>query len=130
VRAAIDVLEALPAPHLLVLGDMGEVGNQGPAFHEEIGLHAKKRGIAHVFTLGSQSELVAQKAGGKHFGDDIAALNRSVIARLPGVGSVLVKGSRFMKMERVIEAITEYAAHAGPRAQAAPSADKGNKHAA
>ncbi|MBC7437159.1 MAG: UDP-N-acetylmuramoyl-tripeptide--D-alanyl-D-alanine ligase [Bdellovibrionales bacterium] len=114
VRAAIDVLDALPAPHLLVLGDMGEVGDQGPAFHEEIGLHARKCGITHVFTLGSQAGLTAQKAGGKHFGDDIDALNRSVIALLPGLGSVLVKGSRFMKMERVIEAITAHAALAAP----------------
>ncbi|MBC7378562.1 MAG: UDP-N-acetylmuramoyl-tripeptide--D-alanyl-D-alanine ligase [Burkholderiaceae bacterium] len=124
VRAAIDVLEALPAPQLLVLGDMGEVGDQGPAFHEEIGLHAKKRGIAHVFTLGSQAALISRHAGGKHFGDDIDALNRSVIALLPGVGSVLVKGSRFMKMERVVEAIT---AHAG---QPKPPAEKGQPHAA
>jgi UDP-N-acetylmuramoyl-tripeptide--D-alanyl-D-alanine ligase len=41
VRAAIDVLATLPAPRWLVLGDMGEVGDQGPAFHAEVGAYAR-----------------------------------------------------------------------------------------
>ncbi len=41
VRAAIDLLAALPAPRTLVLGDMGEVGEQGPAFHREVGAYAR-----------------------------------------------------------------------------------------
>ena len=45
VRAAIDVLAAMPAPRVLVLGDMGEVGAQGPAYHREIGAYARERGI-------------------------------------------------------------------------------------
>ena len=52
VRAAIDVLAELPGPRLLVLGDMGEVGNQGPAFHAEVGAYAAERGLEHLFTLG------------------------------------------------------------------------------
>lgn len=52
VRAAIDVLAELPAPRLLVLGDMGEVGTQGPEFHQEVGVHALKMGIDHVLCLG------------------------------------------------------------------------------
>jgi UDP-N-acetylmuramoyl-tripeptide--D-alanyl-D-alanine ligase len=104
VRAAVDVLAELPGPRLLVLGDMGEVGNQGPQFHAEVGEHARTRGIEHLFTLGDQS--VAMK--GRHF-DAIEALNPAVLAELPRVASVLVKGSRFMKMERVVEAITAQA---------------------
>ncbi len=100
VRAAIDVLAELPGPRLLVLGDMGEVGDQGPQFHAEAGEYARARGIDQLFTLGDQS--VAMK--GRHFGG-IDALNAAVLAELPRVGSVLVKGSRFMKMERVVEAI-------------------------
>lgn len=101
VRAAIDVLAELPGPRLLVLGDMGEVGDQGPQFHAEVGEHARARGIEHLFTLGEQSAAM----GGRHFGD-IAALIAAVLPLLPGMASVLVKGSRFMKMERVVEAIT------------------------
>lgn len=105
VRAAIDVLAELPAPRLAVLGDMGEVGTQGPQFHAEVGEHARARGIDRLFTLGEQS--LAMK--GRHFGD-IDSLDAAVLEALPGVGSVLVKGSRFMKMERVVEAILQRAA--------------------
>ena len=100
VRAAIDVLAELPGIRLLVLGDMGEVGDQGPQFHAEVGEHARQRGIEHLFTLGEQA--TAMK--GRHF-TSIDALNAAVLAELPQVASVLVKGSRFMMMERVVEAI-------------------------
>ncbi|MCW5649814.1 MAG: UDP-N-acetylmuramoyl-tripeptide--D-alanyl-D-alanine ligase [Ramlibacter sp.] len=100
VLAAIDVLAELPGPRLLVLGDMGEVGDEGPRFHAEVGAHARAAGIERLFTLGEQSRAM----GGRHF-DDVDALNAAVRAELPATGSVLVKGSRFMKMERVVEAI-------------------------
>ena len=102
-RAAIDVLAELPGPRLLVLGDMGEVGDQGPQFHREVGDYARERGIGMLFTLGEQ----AQGMRGTHF-TDIASLNASVLAQLPVTASVLVKGSRFMKMERVVQAITAH----------------------
>jgi UDP-N-acetylmuramoyl-tripeptide--D-alanyl-D-alanine ligase len=104
VRAAIDVLAELPGPRLLVLGDMGEVGEQGPQFHTEVGAHARARGIEKLFTLGEQSQAMK----GTHF-DDIEALRSAVLAELGNAASVLVKGSRFMKMERVVEAITRRA---------------------
>lgn len=105
-RAAIDVLAALPGPRLLVMGDMGEVGDQGPQFHQEAGLLARTRGIESLYSLGAQSKLASSSfGGGQHF-DDIDALNAVVLAQLPSLRSVLIKGSRFMKMERVVQAIT------------------------
>ena len=106
VRAAIDVLAELPAPRLLVLGDMGEVGTQGPEFHQEVGIHAAQMGIDHVLCLGDLAAHTATACGAnaQHM-KDIDTLNERVIQQLPQLGSVLVKGSRFMKMERVIEAI-------------------------
>ena len=102
VRAAIDVLRELPAPRVLVLGDMGEVGDQGVAFHQEIGDYARAQGIDHVLTLGE----LAQHAGATHFGNSPEALPQ-LLEALPDVlntaGSVLVKGSRFMRMERVLQ---------------------------
>jgi UDP-N-acetylmuramoyl-tripeptide--D-alanyl-D-alanine ligase len=105
VRAAIDVLAGLPGPHLLVLGDMGEVGEQGPQFHAEVGDYARERGIETLFTLGSLATSASQHFGaGKHF-DNVDSLNAAVVAEWPRYASALVKGSRFMKMERVIEAM-------------------------
>ena len=107
-RAAIEVLAELPGPRLLVMGDMGEVGDQGPQFHLEAGQLARELGVEQLFTLGAQSEQAAisfQK--GRHFAD-IAALNAAVLLEFPQLASVLVKGSRFMKMERVVQAITDH----------------------
>ncbi|MDM0105269.1 UDP-N-acetylmuramoyl-tripeptide--D-alanyl-D-alanine ligase [Variovorax sp. J22R24] len=109
-RAAIDVLASLPGPRVLVLGDMGEVGDQGPQFHAEVGAWARERGIETVFALGKESvHSIAAFAGAtdadaRHF-DEIDALNAAVLAQLPSTASVLVKGSRFMQMERVVQAI-------------------------
>jgi UDP-N-acetylmuramoyl-tripeptide--D-alanyl-D-alanine ligase len=106
VQAAIAVLAALPGPRLLVLGDMGEVGNQGPAFHAEAGVLARQLGIEQLFTLGDLSSAAASSFGAARHFPDIGQLLAAVLAALPTLGSVLVKGSRFMKMERVVEAIT------------------------
>jgi UDP-N-acetylmuramoyl-tripeptide--D-alanyl-D-alanine ligase len=111
VRAAVEVLAALPGPRLLVLGDMGEVGDRAPEFHAEVGDWARQRGIEAVYALGAETtHSIAAFGGsgndGRHF-QDADALNAAVLARLPQVASVLVKGSRFMKMERVVQAIEQ-----------------------
>ncbi len=106
-HAAIAVLAELPAPRLLVMGDMGEVGDQGPQFHTEAGAHARARGIEQLFTLGAQSAHASAAFGfgaAQHF-DNMAQLQSAVQAQLPTVGSVLVKGSRFMKMEQALDAM-------------------------
>jgi UDP-N-acetylmuramoyl-tripeptide--D-alanyl-D-alanine ligase len=109
VRAAIDVLADLPAPHLLVLGDMGEVGDQGPEFHAEICEYAAQRGIETLLCMGELMRYgAAVFPGARHCGG-VDALNACVLADLAQYRSVLVKGSRFMKMERVVDAITSNA---------------------
>ena len=107
VQAAIHVLAALPGPRLLVLGDMGEVGDQGPEFHAEAGQLARTVGIESLFTLGDLAVSASERFGaGRHFAD-MPALQAAVLAELPRLGSVLVKGSRFMKMERLVGAIAD-----------------------
>jgi UDP-N-acetylmuramoyl-tripeptide--D-alanyl-D-alanine ligase len=106
VRAAIDVLAATPGKKILVLGDMGEIGGQAGQFHDEIGGYAKSQGVDVLFALGEHSELAARNfgAGGRHFGGVDALLS----ALQPELGAdtvVLVKGSRFMRMERVANAV-------------------------
>jgi UDP-N-acetylmuramoyl-tripeptide--D-alanyl-D-alanine ligase len=105
VRAAIAVLAELPAPRLLVLGDMGEVGEQGPAFHAEAGAEALAAGIDHFYAMGELAKsAVAAFPGARHFAS-IEELNAAVQQLLPQLNSVLVKGSRFMRMERVVDAV-------------------------
>ena len=108
VRAAIDVLAATPGRKLLVLGDMGEIGGQAGQFHDEIGGYAKSQGVDRLFALGEHSELAARNfgEGGRHFGG-VDALLAALVPQLDGETVVLVKGSRFMRMERVADAIVD-----------------------
>jgi UDP-N-acetylmuramoyl-tripeptide--D-alanyl-D-alanine ligase len=106
--AAIDVLAELPAPRWLLLGDMGEVGTRGPEFHAEVGAYARARGIEHMWSAGT---LAAHAQATRHF-DDVPAL-LAALGDAPAVASVLVKGSRFMAMERVVAALKAQAGTGG-----------------
>ena len=103
VRAAIDVLAQSPLPHILVLGDMGEVGDQGREFHEEIAAYAASRGIAEVYVTGELARHMTGH-GARHFEqfDELLAVLDARFGSNCDV-TVLVKGSRFMKMERVVQ---------------------------
>ena len=107
VRAAIDVLASRAAPRWLALGDMGEVGDEGPAFHREIGRHARAAGVERLFAAGAlaREAVAAFGTGATHF-DSVEALAADVAAHAHGGVTVLVKGSRFMRMERVVAALT------------------------
>lgn len=114
VVAAINVLAELPAPRLLLLGDMGEVGEQGLAFHLEVLRHARARDIETVHCAGQwmQQACAALQAAGepapRHWAEvaDLAAFVCGELGRTDAsVRSVLVKGSRFMRMERVVQAL-------------------------
>jgi UDP-N-acetylmuramoyl-tripeptide--D-alanyl-D-alanine ligase len=123
VRAAIEVLAGLPAPRWLVLGDMGEVGDQGAAFHREVGAFARSAGIESLWTAGPLCAHAAAAYGpAAHHFDEVAALLMA-LPEAPAAASVLVKGSRFMKMERVVAALK-----ASPAA--ASNAPTGAAHAA
>jgi UDP-N-acetylmuramoyl-tripeptide--D-alanyl-D-alanine ligase len=107
VRAAIDVLAGASGRTILVLGDMGEVGDEGPDFHSEVGRYAKQRGISSVLALGESTAhtVAAFGPGARHFAtiEDLA----EAIERVHDKGTtVLVKGSRFMRMERVVDGLT------------------------
>lgn len=107
VRAAIDVLASLQGKTVLVLGDMGEVGDQGDAMHAEVGAYANECGISALLTLGPASALAAASFGDDaHAFQDIDALTDALISHLPA--HVLVKGSRSARMERVLAALEEH----------------------
>ena len=106
-RAAIDVLAAAPGAPCLVMGDMGEVGQQGPAFHREIGEYARSRGVVRLYALGTLAREAAAAfgEGARHF-DAVEPLIAAVSRDAYAGTTMLVKGSRFMRMERVVQAIT------------------------
>ena len=106
VRAAIDLLSALQGPRWLVLGDMGEVGHRGPEFPAEVGASARARGIESFWAAGdlARHAIDAYGAGARHF-DTVEALLEALPHDAPVCAAVLVKGSRFMKMERVVQAL-------------------------
>lgn len=104
VRAAIDVLAALPGPRWLVLGDMGEVGGEGPALHAEVGAYASACGIESLWTAGALSAGAARAHGAARHFETVAALI-AALPDAPAARAIVVKGSRFMKMEQVVAAI-------------------------
>src|SRR5690606_28183075 len=108
VRAAIDVLGARAGARVLVLGDMGEVGDQGEQYHEEVGRHARSCGIDAVIALGEMTRATVRAfgAGATHF-VSVEKLSSALSSMLSPQTTVLVKGSRFMRMERVVEALRQ-----------------------
>ncbi len=109
VRAAIDLLARQPAPRALLLGDMGEVGERGTEFHREIGAHARSRGVEHLFATGMQAReaVAAFGQGGEHFEgvEQLIDAARRLQSGAAPAATLLVKGSRFMRMERVVKAL-------------------------
>lgn len=105
-RAAIDVLATIPGRKIFVLGDMGEVGEQVGRFHDELGGYAKSMGIDRLLALGDHSAVAVRNfgEGAQHF-KDAAKLIESLRLLLDEKTIVLIKGSRFMRMERIAEAI-------------------------
>jgi UDP-N-acetylmuramoyl-tripeptide--D-alanyl-D-alanine ligase len=107
VRAAIEVLAMTPGRTLLVLGDMGEIGERAGQLHDEIGGYAKSQGVDQIFGLGELAETAVHNfgKGGRHF-RRVEDLVQALLPELDADTVVLVKGSRFMRMERVADAIT------------------------
>lgn len=102
-RAAIGVLAQAAGKRVLVLGDMGELGDNAAVFHAEIGGEARRAGIEKLFALGPLSNNAAREfgSGARHF-ERIEDLQHALEGELDANTTVLVKGSRFMKMERVV----------------------------
>jgi UDP-N-acetylmuramoyl-tripeptide--D-alanyl-D-alanine ligase len=103
IRAAIDVLAACPAPTILVLGDMGELGTRSAEFHRDIGAYARRQNISSLFAIGDASrETVAAFGGAGTHASSLDELLHMLRAAATAGATLLVKGSRFMQMERVV----------------------------
>ncbi len=105
--AAIDVLASLPGKKILVLGDMGELGDTGERFHAALGQQALQAGIDELFTLGALSVHASAAFGqAAQAHSEVETLLAALEASLQPGAQVLVKGSRSMRMERVVDALT------------------------
>lgn len=108
VLAALKVLALHPGKKILVLGDMGELGDEAAALHAQMGLAARLAGIDKLFALGdlTRETVGAFGQGAMHF-ERIQELLTDLENELSPDTTVLVKGSRFMHMERVVQHFTE-----------------------
>ncbi|ADE12948.1 UDP-N-acetylmuramoyl-tripeptide--D-alanyl-D-alanine ligase [Sideroxydans lithotrophicus] len=103
-HAALEVLAQAKGKRIFVLGDMGELGEDAAQFHREIGISARELGIERLFALGTLSAEAVREfgAGALHFAS-VEELNAALDAELDAQTTALIKGSRFMKMERVVQ---------------------------
>ena len=119
VRAGLEVLRTLAGPTWLVLGDMAELGDSSEDSHAHIGSHARDCGIKRLFALGALSSRAVETfgSGGEWFADADSLIRRLQAELSPGV-TVLIKGSRINRLERVVQALTGGGIGNGPMMRA------------
>jgi UDP-N-acetylmuramoyl-tripeptide--D-alanyl-D-alanine ligase len=106
-RAGIDVLTGLPGSGWLVMGDMGELGDHAAVSHTDIGAYARERGVQRLFATGPLSRLAVDAFGtGGSWHVDVESMAQAVDEQLPPDVALLVKGSRFNRLERVVARLT------------------------
>ena len=119
VRAGLEVLRSLSGATWLVLGDMAELGDHAQDSHAHMGAYARDCGIKRLFALGPQSSRAVETfgSGAEWFADADSLIRRLQAELAPGV-TVLIKGSRINRLERVVQAITGGGTGAGPMMRA------------
>ena len=107
VKAGLDVLRSLPAPLWFVLGEMAELGEKTSELHEDIGSYARDCGVARLFGVGAPTaRTVASFGANAEWFPDVELLISRLKAELPAGATVLIKGSRVNRLERVVAALT------------------------
>jgi UDP-N-acetylmuramoyl-tripeptide--D-alanyl-D-alanine ligase len=119
VRAGLEVLRSLNGVTWLVLGDMAELGESSEDSHAHIGKYARACGIKRMFALGPLSSRAVETygSGGEWFADADSMIRRLQSELSPGV-TVLIKGSRINRLERVVNALAGGGAGSGPMMRA------------
>ena len=107
-QAGLEVLAMMPGKRILVIGDMAELGENSESLHSQIATLAREHDVQYLFALGEQSAAAVEKFGngGMHF-DSHEALSASLRTELDEHSVVLIKGSRRMQMERIVNAMHE-----------------------
>jgi UDP-N-acetylmuramoyl-tripeptide--D-alanyl-D-alanine ligase len=105
-KQALATLKGMTGKHWLVLGDFGELGEQSEAIHRQMGIDAKAAGVSKLFVIGEQSHLAAEQ-----YGDDaerytdINSLEQRLRSELSENVTCLIKGSRFMQLDKLADAL-------------------------
>jgi UDP-N-acetylmuramoyl-tripeptide--D-alanyl-D-alanine ligase len=115
-QAGIEALCAGPGEPWLILGDMAELGGEAQRLHEAAGRGAREAGVRRLFTLGRLARLAAESFGPQAEAfDEVEALIEAVAGAIRGGERILVKGSRAMRMERVVAALRVDRTGEGPQ---------------
>jgi UDP-N-acetylmuramoyl-tripeptide--D-alanyl-D-alanine ligase len=106
-RAGIDTLQSLPGEHWLILGDMLELGAGSEELHSEMGTYARNAGVHRLFAIGAQARFAVEAfgVGAEWFGNIEALIAQARVQLQPHV-TVLIKGSRANRLERVAAALS------------------------
>ena len=110
--AAIEVLAGFAGKHILVLGDMGELGEDAATLHAEAGRFARAHGVDRLYSVGPMAALAADAFGenAQQF-DSHEAVSAALEQELAADVTLLVKGSRLSRMERVVQMLAAGGAH-------------------
>ncbi len=113
VKVALRVLAEERGRKVFVMGDMGELGAESDAMHAEVGRFAKEAGVDALMALGEGARHAVQSfgRGAAHF-EDADSLRKAAEREAAAGAAILVKGSRFMRMERIAEALAPGDSHA------------------
>jgi UDP-N-acetylmuramoyl-tripeptide--D-alanyl-D-alanine ligase len=107
VRAGLDVLRSLTGVTWMVFGDMAELGQASQDSHSQIGAYARECGVKRLFALGPLSSTAVETfGGGGEWFADVDSLIRRLQTELTAGVTVLIKGSRINRLERVVQALT------------------------
>ena len=107
-KQALASMQTFSGEHWLVLGDFGELGNESKHIHQKMGVDAKQSGIKRLFSIGENSQFAAQSFGDGaiHF-EDINVLQQQLQQQLTGEITCLIKGSRFMQLDKLADVLAE-----------------------
>ncbi len=107
VRAGLDVLRSVGGVTWLVLGDMAELGEHAVQSHVQIGRYARDCGVQRLFAIGPDSSRAAEAFGsGAEWFPDAESLIRRLSSEMAAGVTLLVKGSRINRLERVVQALS------------------------
>ena len=106
VIAALDVLSNSKTPRTAVLADMLELGDEAVSYHQQVGRYISKLGIERVITVGELSRYIGDHCSPQSiYFQDADALLRAC-PNFSKNETVLVKGSRGMRLDRFVDAMT------------------------